>query len=99
MSKTATCGTSGSASRARWISSSARRLERRDHRDSSSLLDLGVQKSWGDEAAPAVDDAVPDGVGRGEAIHLPRLVPADEVKLEARGACVDHQDVDGRGFS
>ena len=77
MSKTATCGTSGSASRARWISSSARRLWSGASTAPDRVLDLGIQKSGGDEAAPAVVDAVPDGVGRGEAIHLPGLVPAD----------------------
>ncbi|HEX6951936.1 MAG TPA: hypothetical protein VF124_04030 [Gaiellaceae bacterium] len=46
-----------------------------------------------------MDDSVTDGVRRGEAVDFAGFVPADEVKLEARGACIDYQDVDGRGFS
>ena len=51
------------------------------------------------EAAPAVDDAVADGVRRDEALHGTGFVPVDEVKLEARRACVDDQDVQRKGFS
>jgi hypothetical protein len=43
--------------------------------------------------------SVTDGVRGGEAVDFAGFVPADEVKLEARGACIDYQDVDGRGFS
>jgi hypothetical protein len=46
-----------------------------------------------------VDDAVADRVRGHETVHLTGFVPRDEVKLQACGACVDHQDVDGRGFS
>jgi hypothetical protein len=42
---------------------------------------------------------VTDRVRRDEVIHTPRLVAADEVELEARGASVDDQDVDRKGFS
>jgi hypothetical protein len=37
-----------------------------------------------------------DGVGRDEVLQPAGFVPGDEVKLEARGAGVDRQDVDGR---
>jgi hypothetical protein len=46
-----------------------------------------------------VDDAVADGVRRDEAVDRLGFVSADEVKLEARGARVDNQYVDGKGFS
>jgi hypothetical protein len=42
---------------------------------------------------------VADGVRRGEALHGKGFVLVDEVKLEARGASVDHQDVQRKGFS
>ena len=51
------------------------------------------------EAAPAVDDAVADGVRWDEALHGTGFVLVDEVKLEARGASVDDQDVQRKGFS
>jgi hypothetical protein len=40
-----------------------------------------------------------DGVCRHEPVDRLGVVADDEVKLEARGARVDHQDVHGRGFS
>jgi hypothetical protein len=46
-----------------------------------------------------VHDAVADGIRRDEARHVTGFVPVDEVKLEACGACVDHQDVQRKGFS
>jgi hypothetical protein len=46
-----------------------------------------------------VDDAVADGVRRHEVLDRLRFVTADEVKLEARRARVDDQDIHGRGFS
>jgi hypothetical protein len=42
---------------------------------------------------------VAHGVGRDEALDRSRFVTVYEVKLEARGARVDDQDVDGRRFS
>jgi hypothetical protein len=46
-----------------------------------------------------VHDAVADGVRRDEVVDPTGFVPSDEMKLEARGARVDDQDVDGRRFS
>jgi hypothetical protein len=40
-----------------------------------------------------------DGVRGDEVAHRTGFVSVDKVKLEARGAGVDDQDVDGRGFS
>ena len=75
-------------------------VERREHGELlDRLLHLVVDERRADEAAAAVDDAVTDGVRRDEAVHRPGFVRADQVKLEARGAGVDHKDVDGRGFS
>jgi hypothetical protein len=51
------------------------------------------------EAAPAVHDAVADGVRRDEALYGTGFALVNEVKLEARGACVDDQDVQRKGFS
>ena len=51
------------------------------------------------EVASAVHDAVADGVRWNEALHGTGFVLLDEVKLEARGACVDNQDVQRKGFS
>ena len=62
-------------------------------------LDVVVDERRPEEAATAVDDAMPDRVRGDETVHLPGFVPGDEVKLEACGARIDHQDVDGRGFS
>jgi hypothetical protein len=75
-------------------------VERSEHRELIDRpLDIVVHQRRPDEAAPAVDYAVTDGVRCREAVDLAGFVPADEVKLEAHGACVDYQDVDGRGFS
>jgi hypothetical protein len=75
-------------------------VKRREHRELvDRALDFVVHQRRSDEAASAVDDSVTDGVRCHEAVDLAGFVPADEVKLEARGACVDHKDVDGRGFS
>ena len=63
------------------------------------LLDFVVHERRADEAASTVDDAVTDRVCCDEIVHLQGLAPRDEVKLEACGARVDNQDVDGRGFS
>jgi hypothetical protein len=46
-----------------------------------------------------VHDAVADGVRGDEGVDPTGFVSVDEVKLEARGAGVDDQDVDGRRFS
>jgi hypothetical protein len=46
-----------------------------------------------------VDDPVADGVRGREGLDRAGFVPVYEVKLEARGACVDDKNVHGRGFS
>jgi hypothetical protein len=72
-------------------------VERRERRELlDRLLHLVVDESRTDEAPPTVHDAMADGVGRDEVLQPAGFVPGDEVKLEARGAGVDHQDVDGR---
>ena len=96
MSKTATCGTSGSACRARRIASSARRLWSGASADEllDRPLDLVVDEHRADEATAAVHDPVADGIGRDEVRRrVLRFVSANEVELETRGAGVDHQDV------
>ena len=101
VSKTATCGTSGNASRTCSIAASAggccsgasaEQLGDRAH-------DLLVDHDRVETALAAVDDPVPDpgqigargGVERVD--PLGRLVLADEVELQARRAGVDDQDV------
>jgi hypothetical protein len=75
-------------------------VERRERRELlDRLLDRLVDERRTDEAAPTVDDAVTDRVRRHEVVDGAGFVPVDEVKLEARGARVDDQDLDGRGFS
>jgi hypothetical protein len=75
-------------------------VERRQHCELvDRLFDLVVDERRPVETPPAVHDAMADSVRGDEVLHGTGFVSLDEVKLEARGARVDHQDVDGRGFS
>jgi hypothetical protein len=62
-------------------------------------LDLLVDEHRPIEASAAVHDAVADCVCRDEVVHLTGFVSVDEVKLEARGAGIDDQDIHRKGFS
>jgi hypothetical protein len=75
-------------------------VQRREYRELVDRpLHLVVDESGTDEAAPTVHDAVAHGVRCDEVLHGTRFVPADEVKLETRGAGVHDQDVHLKGFS
>jgi hypothetical protein len=59
----------------------ARRLDR--------LLDASVDDDGIAQPRPAVDDAVCDRLRRRESVDCARLIPLDEVQLQARRARVD----------
>jgi len=90
----------GSASRASDLLERGSVVQRRERRELvDRALDLVVDERRADEAAAAVHDPVAHGVGRDEVVHATGFVFANEVKLEARGAGVYHQDVHRRRLS
>jgi hypothetical protein len=62
-------------------------------------LHVVVDERRADEAAASVDDAMADCVCLDEVVDRAGFVSVDEVKLEARGTGIDHQDIHRRGFS
>jgi hypothetical protein len=75
-------------------------VERRQNRKFLyRVLDLLVDEHRPIEAPAAVHDAMADCVCRDEVVHRTGFVSVDEVKLEARGAGIDDQDIHRKGFS
>jgi hypothetical protein len=60
------------------------------------MLHVVVDECRPDEAAPSVHDAMADRVRCDEVVDRTGFALAYEVKLEARGARVDDQYLDGR---
>jgi hypothetical protein len=58
-----------------------------------------VDESRADETAASVDDTMADCVRLDEVVDRAGFASVDEVKLEARGTGIDHQDIHRRGFS